>query len=934
ASASGGSAEEAARVGLEKIIGGGAIGDGEIGLVDIPKSYGAGYGDMIRAACFGHFGRQLDMENVKVLDMESHLGFGFSLAAAASLVRAALSIYLANVLGCERGYVAGASAACGVNSAEGADLGANESEGENMGAGADLGAAPGAAPGAAHTSDPGASANMGAVPGAGAAGGGALWELNGARRAAIISSYTQDGQFGFVSLTDSKDNMRKDAKINSRVAMLPIRFESAGELISKIDALDASAKGGALRNAYDMAWGAYESTQRAGKFTAAILFDSRRALREELALLKQRANNLMPGLNPGNGSGNPDNGGGNPDSGGIGGNPETRGASRAGSEEYESARGSFLTTAPLGPAAKIVYMNPPESNQNLPPAYLAMMAYPGRRTPYVEFLDSDFLKRVCDIDSRFKDFGIELCMIGGANRVAHDNLGISPDILTGASLGELAMLFSYDGMPFGLDSAQDPSVYDMFLAFRDIYRHSPNQMLSCYVRGDLDELERAAAGNASAGGGSAGEHVTSGAGGGSADEHVTSGAGGANCEHSASGGGAGEHVTSGGSTDGEDGVYILVKASPRDALVSGKAESLKRVLGGGAFFASPMPDGLTVHTPLVRHFAKPIYDAAMRCQKRLSPSLGFEVYSSCRKEPVGGTPEALAEFISHILTEQCDFFGLLETVYGAGGRVFIDMSAASACLSWAKATFAGRRALCFSFYPQGGGVDGSAFRMAAKLLANGIRFDVRTFLGSFEFDWLDRASYRKRISMGLEDRLEKLGSRNLLGPPQKPDALRVDEAPRMSGARELGEAPQVAGARELGEAPPAAFGADATTRANLANSSEQRIATEPLAYAAAFAARGLLNNFKAYQLYLKGEAAALSHISSHNAALSNAPGQLNQQPPQQRLSAQKAPELRQRRHSQPSPALQPEPRPEPKPRPAPQLTLARQTRQTHAQPQP
>jgi len=73
------------------------IGKGDVHAVEIPKSYDLEQRSLVEQFCYKKYKKYLDSKSFNVLDIESYLGFGFSLSTAASIIRHALQLHLSRV---------------------------------------------------------------------------------------------------------------------------------------------------------------------------------------------------------------------------------------------------------------------------------------------------------------------------------------------------------------------------------------------------------------------------------------------------------------------------------------------------------------------------------------------------------------------------------------------------------------------------------------------------------------------------------------------------------------------------------------------------------------------------------------------------------------------------------------------------------------------
>ena len=472
------------------------------------------------------------------------------------------------------------------------------------------------------------------------------WGEGGKKRTSLIAYAPQvRGEVGFAVLSECIDTYATAAPYPSNLALLPIACSGPEDLRAKLTHLHATIA--SPRTAWEDAWQQYRS-QDTPAYTAVLAFTSQNSLEEEISAMVAAVDRLSDG-------------------------PRFVSGGR-----YESKLGSFFTADPYGEDAKIVFMNPPYTLHNFLLFYQMIMMFPQYRHDYLNYLNSTYQQMLNDLDFHFGFSSVESGMIGIAKKFAHDLFGLSPDILIGASLGEITSLVSYDSLNWA--NAKPDAVYRLFSAFKDVFTFSAKDMTPMYCKGRLDEIRRIAA----------------------------------------------QHGD----------VYVSLIASPDGAFIAGTQEAVDRVIAEGGFLAWRLSNDLAIHTPLVEQFYDEVYNAARDSGLTLRPGRGFDIYSTYLKRPVTDSQEDFCEYAASILIKECDFYGLLELLYDKGGRIFIDMGTGGSCFDWARETFEGRDATVFSIYPPVLDRVGHMFRIFAKLLSNHVRFDYSAVLDAFSHPFM------------------------------------------------------------------------------------------------------------------------------------------------------------------------------------------------------
>ena len=487
-----------------------------------------------------------------------------------------------------------------------------------------------------------------------------LWNTHPGRRSTAIFSITDNIQnteyIGIAVLTDCIDKMEEDSKCRCKEGLLPIACEGPDELFEKLLALKQAAlernhtdESMALRNICGEAWTVYRAIE-SPQYTAVLMFDTLDALCNEIDLLLAKREEF------------------------------TIKQDFCLNFRYTSKRGSYFTPQPYGKEAKVVFMNPPGSAQHMLLFYEMLTIFPRFRNFYATIMNSTFAHKMNEMDYRFGRFAMEMWMIGIVDRIARNRLGLSADILTGASLGEIATLFAYDCLEFDMYSLDSTALMNLFSAFKDTYVDVPYQLSVKYIKANIEEIHEAAS--------------------------------------------------------KEENIHVLVSASPFGAFVSGKPEPMEHFVEKNRFIAWPLDLSSSIHTPYVEKYYDVIYQAMLELDNKLRDNLDVEIYSTYYKKPIENSIESIAEFTAAILIKPCDFYGLLEVLYDKGSRIFIDMSTGGTCLAWAQETFASRDTFCFSVYPSFLDSRGSLLKTFAKLLSNHANINIDTFLNSFEFSFM------------------------------------------------------------------------------------------------------------------------------------------------------------------------------------------------------
>ena len=214
---------------LKNVFKQGKPGKGRVQSIEIPNSYSSEHRSLIENIARENYQEYLNQQ-VEILNVERVLGFGFSLSAAASLVRHGLQLYLSRIFN-------------------------PDSDGEQQ------------------------------LPHKGQEGKG---------MASLVTGYTLHGNFGAALLSQyqNKPENIKNKILSSRLIPLPIPFDSKEELSQNISLMEeAITKKSTLKELSRQFWENYENhmSLKGTKKSrgAVILCDSKETLQQELAKLKE-----------------------------------------------------------------------------------------------------------------------------------------------------------------------------------------------------------------------------------------------------------------------------------------------------------------------------------------------------------------------------------------------------------------------------------------------------------------------------------------------------------------------------------------------------------------------------------------------------------------------------------------------------------------------
>lgn len=219
-------------------------------------------------------------------------------------------------------------------------------------------------------------------------------------------------------------------------------------------------------------------------------------------------------------------------------------------------------------------------------------------------------------------------------------IGIQPDILSGASMGEISFDLSNSSLDTGseeLDQAMTHlertirNILEGREALETAYFGHPIDLTKYYLKWDSEAVKKAVA--------------------------------------------------------GYDDVFVIIEGSPKDILICGEKASCEKLIQELGCIAVKMDDPMYVHTPVVEGEFEKIRSGFLAADVHLVVQrLPYRVFSTYLKKDLDSSPEMFAENLAAIITRTVDYTQAVQTLYDQGARVFIDLSTTQLCGGWAKTT--------------------------------------------------------------------------------------------------------------------------------------------------------------------------------------------------------------------------------------------------------
>lgn len=183
-----------------------------------------------------------------------------------------------------------------------------------------------------------------------------------------------------------------------------------------------------------------------------------------------------------------------------------------------------------------------------------------------------------------------------------------------------------------------------------------------------------------------------------------------------------------------DDVFVIIEGSPKDILICGEKTSCEKLIQELGCIAMEMDDPMYVHTPVVESEFEKIRSGFLAADVHLNTDkLPYRLFSTYLKKDMDGSSEMFAENLAAIITRPVDYTEAVKALYNQDARVFIDLSTTQLCGNWAKTTLSQYPdAEVFSIYEDKDTAD-YLMDLCAVLLAWNTAFDFEKMYSKLTF---------------------------------------------------------------------------------------------------------------------------------------------------------------------------------------------------------
>lgn len=195
-----------------------------------------------------------------------------------------------------------------------------------------------------------------------------------------------------------------------------------------------------------------------------------------------------------------------------------------------------------------------------------------------------------------------------------------------------------------------------------------------------------------------------------------------------------------------DSVFIQFICSDEDVILTGERKALRKLIEEADCVANELNFANYIHTPAVQHLEKDIREGLLNTGMRLGET-DYTIFCTHFLKPMDHTPEMMAENTAKLLTRTVDYEAAVNALYARGSRVFIDLSTTQMCGTWAGATLKNRKdAVVVSPYSAAEASD-MLLNLCAVLLTSNVSFAYSKLLSKLSFH---KEVFRKQMQVERE----------------------------------------------------------------------------------------------------------------------------------------------------------------------------------------
>ncbi len=183
-----------------------------------------------------------------------------------------------------------------------------------------------------------------------------------------------------------------------------------------------------------------------------------------------------------------------------------------------------------------------------------------------------------------------------------------------------------------------------------------------------------------------------------------------------------------------DDVFVIIEGSPKDVLICGDKRSSEKLIRELGCIAIEMDDPTYVHTPVLESEYERIRTSIVNAGIYLdTDELPYRLFSTYLKKDMDSHTETFAENFAAIITRPVNYTEAIRDLYDRGARVLIDLSTTQLCGNWAKETLSAHPDVSvISIYEE---KDTASYllELCAAMLAGNVDFDFEKMYSRLTF---------------------------------------------------------------------------------------------------------------------------------------------------------------------------------------------------------
>ncbi|MBQ3490451.1 MAG: hypothetical protein IJA86_07670 [Clostridia bacterium] len=183
-----------------------------------------------------------------------------------------------------------------------------------------------------------------------------------------------------------------------------------------------------------------------------------------------------------------------------------------------------------------------------------------------------------------------------------------------------------------------------------------------------------------------------------------------------------------------DDVFVIIEGSPKDVLICGDKHSSEKLIKELGCIAMEMDDPMYIHTPVLKgefeHIRTNIVNAGVYLDV---DELPYQLFSTYLKKNMDSSTKMFAENFAAIITQSVNYTEAIRALYDRGARVLIDLSTTQLCGNWAKETLSAHSDVKVISIYEDKDTASYLLDLCAAMLAGNVDFDFEKIYSRLTF---------------------------------------------------------------------------------------------------------------------------------------------------------------------------------------------------------